>query len=64
MSAGSEEATISNRMCMAEATLLTFCPPGPLARIEFTSSSSSGRTIFLVTASITGTARQYNCILK
>ena len=39
----SEEAGISKRRCMAEETLLTFCPPAPWARIALISISSSPR---------------------
>src|SRR5215211_4127827 len=40
-SSGSEEARTSNRNCTAVATLLTFCPPGPEARIKSIWSSRS-----------------------
>src|SRR5581483_6355987 len=40
----------SKRSCTAEATLLTFCPPGPDPRTKDSDKSLSGRTIWGVTS--------------
>jgi hypothetical protein len=42
---GKDEAPTSKRSSTAVATLLTFCPPGPDARMNRSSISASSRTI-------------------
>src|SRR5262245_20018652 len=56
-----DERATSKRSCTAVETLLTFCPPGPEARMKDTSISCSGMVIpgagLSITAVYTGRSR-------
>jgi hypothetical protein len=51
-SSGNDRLAVSKRSCTAVATLFTFCPPGPEARTNASSSSAGSMAIVSVTRSM------------